>query len=455
MEKTLPVTAKQMKDMLMTNSSEYIVDMDRANFSEILNKNLESKEKFYELMDDTGRLIIPIELDQEEESLKHLVLKFTQTLGFTLYNEINNSFSFEEIVENKLNENKKIENYDLELGKGMKFSKALIKLMEKMKYPHDRRERVINDYSLTINEKKLKGTLVLSVNPIDFLTMSLSETWSSCLSPGGEYESGTMGYAVDSTTVIAFLISSKDADKLRANEYVNKKWRKILVVSDQEGQESILASRGYPYDGEMLTDEAIKHLSTLLFERNMVRYDYESIYNRVRVTMGSNAPGYSDVGLRNKINVYSVIEDLQDESHKDDPKIKFVFSKAYLCIHCQGEYAGPEAYACDDCGGYDCCEDCGDSLARGEEYYTAHGYIICESCMDNSYAFANNDDELYHIDELTWVEAGDYYVTNDYAAKHCGLCKNCSDTFETEDLNLVGGDTLCDDCLEEKEDEEL
>lgn len=431
-----------------------MVDIYGADFSEVLDLNLESKSKFYELMGETGRTIIPVELEQDAEALDHLVAKFTRSLGFTLYNEINNGFSFEEIVENKLNSNKYLEKYDLTLGAGMKFSKALMKIMEKMKYAHAQRDRVISDYSLVLNEKKLKGALVLSVNPIDFLTMSWSDTWSSCLSAGGEYESGTLGYAVDETTVLAFFISSKDTDELLANRYVNKKWRKILIVS-QEGEEAILTSRGYPYNSPMLSDAAVQELSALLFESSMVKYDYEKVYTRIKTVMGSGAPGYSDIGLRNQIYVYSTIEDLDSEKYKDSQdKIVFKFSQRYRCVHCLGNDADAESFACIDCGGYDVCEDCDDAIPREGGYYTAYGYMVCECCMENDYAFAENDDELYRMEDLTYINSSDSFVTDRYARANCDECKSCKETFETDDLVDTEKGVFCDDCVGEATAEE-
>lgn len=445
-------TNEQMKEMILLNRSEdYTIDMSVANFSDILESNKLSKSKFYEKMED-GRLIIPVELEQDREALDHLISKFTRSLGFGLYNIVNDNFSYEEIVENRLSENKRIEKYDLDFGQGMKFSKAMMKLMEKMKYSHLNREKVINDYSLVLNEKKLKGILVLSVNPIDFLTMSWSDTWSSCLSAGGEYESGALAYAVDEDTVLAFFISSKDKEELVANRYVNKKWRKVLVTSNQEGKESVLASRGYPYDGPMLTDEAVKHLSILLYERNMVRYDYEKVYNRIVASM--SGPGYSDVGLRNQIYVYSVVEDLEDESHKTSERIRFRYGSSYNCIHCMYSEADVESFACVDCGGYEACEDCGDTISRDGGYYTAYGYMICESCLDNEYAFASDDDELYSLNDLTWLESAGEYVTDRYAKKNCDTCKECTDMFEKDEMTDTGKGFVCDDCKEEVEEEE-
>lgn len=449
-----------MKAMIDIRSYDYHADMMNADFTQLLKENLESKERFYKIMGSQGRVIIPVELEQEVEALNHLVSKFTRSLGITLYNEINTHFSYDEIVENRLTTEKTLTRYELTLGSGMKFTKALSKIMEKMKYSMAQREKVINDYSLVLNEKKLKGILVLSVNPIDFLTMSWSDNWSSCLSAGGEYESGTMSYAIDTDTVLAFFISSKDEEALKNNKYVNKKWRKMLILSDsmvedQEGRESILASKGYPYDGPMLTDEAVKHLSILLYERNMVKYEYEKVYNRVHTSL--NGPGYSDIGLRNKINVYSLCEDLEDEKHKEGVKIRFIFGKAYDCIHCNSWSADAEAYACPDCGGYESCEDCGDAMPRESGYYTAYGYMICECCLDNDYAFAQNDDELYSVSDLTWIENGEYFVTDSYAAKNCVVCKECKETFELEDVTATEKGTFCDDCLDEAvaEEEEI
>lgn len=445
MKELTTVTNADMMNMVAHRGSYYEVDTANLNFGPVLDLNLDSKSRFYEKMRD-GRLLIPIELEQDKDALEHLITKFNRSLGFTLYNTIDANFSVEEMAENKLSEDKVLEQYKLTLSSGMKFSKALIKMMEKMKYSNAQKEEIANRYSLVLNEKKLVGTLVLSVNPIDFLTMSWSDNWSSCLDAGGEYESGTMSYAIDETSIISFFISERDNENLLANNYVSKKWRKVFVIS--EDNTSILASRGYPYDGEMLTNITAEHISKLFLDgKELVKYEYEKVFSRVAAFLKQGAPGYSDVGLRNKINVYSSILNLDEEKKGI---VKFQFGSDYKCLHCGWDDAHAEGYACTSCGNYECCENCGDAIPHDTGYYTSYGYMVCDDCGNTDYAFADDDDEMYRIADLVYIESEDSYVTEYYAERNYFECNSCDEQKHIRELHELDDEScVCRSCLSE------
>ena len=42
-------------------------------------------------------------------------------------------------------------------------------------------------------------------------------------------------------------------------------------------------------------------------------------------------------------------------------------------------------------------------------------------------------------------------MTDRYAAKHCAECKECDDTFETDNMVATEKGLVCEDCVEEAE----
>lgn len=431
---TLPVTNQEMIKALETNAYNYSIDMG-VNFTPILEKNIVVKQKFYEAFGPTGRKVLEVSLEKNTEDMESLVNDFMRSLGVKLYQLIKEYFSIEELSENILTENKSIKEYELELQKGMKFSKALLKITEKLKYSNLRKEETINKYSLVLNEKKVGGVLVLSVNPLDFYTMSWGTNWSTCLGAGGEFESGTMGLAVDSNSLISFFISSKDIEKLHSNLPVPKKWRKIFTLD--KDHTAFLANKGYPYDGNELTEISAIEIQRLFFsdsETVFNKYKYEEMFNRVRSY--KVGPGYSDVGLNRQIYVYAPKE------LSKDFKVEFRFGEDFDCLHCQGGPAADEAFACMFCGDYDSCEDCGESIARDTGYWTAYSTLICERCCEDNYAWAEDDDELHHVENLAWIESSNIFITLDSAVS----CDSCSEYVHEDDA--VNG--LCPSCHEEE-----
>ena len=94
-----------------------------------------------------------------------------------------------------------------------------------------------------INQKYVnnKGTLCLSIHPMDYVTMSdNSYDWCSCMSwmEEGEYRRGTLECMTSPMVVIAYIKGSS-----KFSGWNNKKWRELFVVTE----EGILGIKGYPY----------------------------------------------------------------------------------------------------------------------------------------------------------------------------------------------------------------
>ena len=68
-----------------------------------------------------------------------------------------------------------------------------------------------------------------------------------------------------------------------------------------------------------------------------------------------------------------------------------------------------EAFYCDDCCDYY-------QSRANDEYCTADGSTICESCRNDHYAYCEDCEELYHVDDCVWNDNDD-----------CYYCENCAD----------------------------
>ena len=108
---------------------------------------------------------------------------------------------------NALSENK----LDVKLAEGMKTSRAFNRICTTYginkcaKY-----EKLFAEYADMVSGLKRKLKFFISVNPLDYITMSNGVNWTSCHSVRnmGGWCGGTLSYMLDSTSIITFVHSS-------------------------------------------------------------------------------------------------------------------------------------------------------------------------------------------------------------------------------------------------------
>lgn len=113
-------------------------------------------------------------------------------------------------------------------------------------------------YADMVSDKKRQIKFFISVNPIDYLTMSFGVNWSSCHTidkmnlrgtsngHGGAYCAGTMSYMLDSTSVVTYVY-----DTMPENYEVGKVYRNMFHIG---GDGVLLQGRIYPQGNDGCTD---------------------------------------------------------------------------------------------------------------------------------------------------------------------------------------------------------
>ena len=115
---------------------------------------------------------------------------------------------------------------------------------------------------LTQKTKTMEGTLILSIDPLDFLTTSDNNYgWTSCQSLySGNYSCGVLSTMNSKHTFMVYFV---DKDRPLYNEEYgvrDKKWR-ALVCMNENG--SILLNKQYPYNYDELANKTIKFIEEL------------------------------------------------------------------------------------------------------------------------------------------------------------------------------------------------
>lgn len=170
-----------------------------------------------------------------------------------------------EIRENKLS--RSIEILNVTLKEGWKVTKcfSLLELNKK------RLMKQQDLYSTFIQSLNVKGRLVLSIDPLDFITMSVSRSgWSSCHHPIGGYGTGGISYMNDKASMIAYIetidgmkttVYDDEADIETVITMPNKIWRQVVTIN--EDHDYTMQLRQYPNES-VIYNKAVTELMTEL-----------------------------------------------------------------------------------------------------------------------------------------------------------------------------------------------
>ena len=119
-----------------------------------------------------------------------------------------------------------------------------------------------------IYQDKGKGNIYISIDPIDYLTVSINKSgWGSCHNLfDGCFRNAGLSYMIDETSLVAYRSESKNLyNEKFPFEWNSKRWRQMIYVSKKS---SIMAfSRQYPNTNTTLAKEI-----RLLLEDVMSKY---------------------------------------------------------------------------------------------------------------------------------------------------------------------------------------
>ncbi len=182
--------------------------------------------------------------------------------------------SHKEILENRLQQD--IYMLDVKLRKGWRITRCFSEL-ESNKKELQKQQDI---YSIFLQSLKVKGRLVLSIDPLDYITMSVSKSgWSSCHHPNSCHGLGGVAYMNDSATVIAYVetdepmvnyVVDTDTKERFKIEMPNKIWRQIVTINEDHSY--ALQLKQYPNDNKIFSQEVSKMMENLLMAEKGIEY---------------------------------------------------------------------------------------------------------------------------------------------------------------------------------------
>ena len=303
---------------------------------------------------------------------------------------------------------------------GMKTLKTIQKILKITHYPHmelfEEWRNAVNCISIG---NEIQAKLVLSIHPIDFMSMSDNQcNWSSCMSwsHSGCYRAGTLEMMNSNLAVVAYL-EAPQSFKLNISEnesyaVPNKSWRSLFYVH----KNILLSGKAYPYHNEELTFQVLDILRDLVKEN--LNWDYQfgiQEYQDMKNLDGNfYVRDFFDLDYDKKKNHHCIFVYTNGmyndiiESHNPAyfcyrnyvPKsIKLCLSGPATCICC-----GRIIRTRTDIYDYDClgsclvCDDCNFSRCRSCDniyyhikYNTRYGKFCSDNCCSNYIYFPEFD----------------------------------------------------------------
>lgn len=342
-------------------------------------------------------------------------------------------------------------------------------------------------YADALNPLTITRHTVLSVNPLDYLTMSFGNSWASCHtidkrnkrgmpnSYEGMYSSGTISYMLDSPSMVFYTVDAS----YNGNDFWNEP--KINRQMFHWGEEKLVQGRLYPQDND--GDNSVYTPYREIVQK--VMSELFSLPNYWTVSKGTDAAGKfinSDGTHYRDYDNYSNCTLSRPKGSENDRCITVGHDP--ICIECGNEHdtencisccSKPSEYYCSECGEpiddddviwindepycRDCvtwCDEC-ESYFVGEGTTVVNGYgytiTVCDDCIDR-YTCCDCCDE-YHPSEMTyWIDVDCESVCGDCFSDYYGTCEDCGEYYKLKDLEDHNGNLLCPSCLEDAIDKE-
>ena len=345
-----------------------------------------------------------------------------------------------------------------------------------------------NTWAEFISETQTSYSLVLSLNPADYLLMSYGHKWTSChiLNPDlagegsgydGQWRAGTLSYMNDKITAIAYVVNS--GNPIEKLPFTPKIMRQVILLDPERPR--FFQSRLYPgKDGSTqyeLFSGTVKSILSEVFEVEKDGWEQKDAPTRNQM----NGHHYADYNCYSNSCYYYKHQSVLALSRYDGA---FNVGAQPLCIKCGRDSSShTDTLYCEKCEGNGCesCRNCGCEIDNPDNIHwidgsaycdgcvtccchcerdvpvndtstDCNGNPICQRCVDRHYFECSGCGELFHHDDRYTVEDDDdaQYCSYCYG-EHVSGCERCGESFSRCNLN---GDSLCVDCAGEVEQEE-
>lgn len=278
------------------------------------------------------------------------------------------------------------------LREGERANKAFKRLARLVNLPQDIMtlfEQLEIARSMLIQTSKINATLVLSIDPEDFLTASdNSLNWDSCFSliKNGCYKNGTYSAMVTPNLAIAYIESDKpfipNQDKSK-DTFSNKIWRAWVYIDDN----ILFVNKNYPFYSKAITS----------FLYNWLISTFSDIYvssKDAELSLYTDSFMYDDTSPSDLFYIKNdVIHEFSTKGYYD-----IDLSVAPRCLFCGDsleDNCREGLFCCYGCDDVIECYSCGDLINRDDAYWI-DDYPYCPCCYEDEVEYRR---ETKHTEE--------------------------------------------------------
>ena len=233
--------------------------------------------------------------------------------------------------------------------------------------------------SMLIQTSKMNATLVLSIDPKDFLTASdNSLNWDSCfsLTNEGSYKNGTYSAMVSPNLAIAYIESDRpfipNQDRPE-DTFSNKIWRAWVYIDDN----IFFVNKNYPFYSETITS----------FLYNWLISTSSDIYvssKDAKLSLHADSFMYNDTSLDDLFYIKNNVINMFPSK-----EYYIELSVAPRCLFC-GESLEDDSrdglFCCYDCDDIIYCDVCGEEINRDDAYWIDDA-PLCRCCYEDEIEF--------------------------------------------------------------------
>lgn len=410
------------------------INKEQLNLDPLLNQWTENKRDIFELFGNSLTLEKPFSGTLTDDEIRKEFRNFWGNNDhYTSYkaDEFASELTAEEIKNNKCLEDRL--NYPKYI-KNQKLSKYIMTLFgdessfieingkTKSKYEYFQIQ-----FSMFLQSLKFEGIIVVSIDPLDYLTMSLNKNnWKSCHRPTGEYRGGMLSYMTDSCSVINYVKSVNDVEYEYDNytfTHNSKKWRQVGYIDINTL--SAIFSRQYPADNETSARAARELIGEQYSNFLGIENKYSITRNgkRIRAMVKdkmSNPLHYNDIlCMDREYTRLKMAEGGQNPNIEigNDPYCpecgeKFLNTSGRLtCNRCRSR-----KYTCPDCGKIICPDD-------GDKYLVIDGDVYCKSCGETNFIHCEDCEEYKRKDKITNLDGK--LICDRCLSRHYNKCHEC------------------------------
>ena len=368
---------------------------------------------------------------------------------------------------------------------GQKTSRVINKMLTYIGYNKvDRYNREFAKYADALNPLQITRHTILSINPLDYLTMSFGNSWASCHtidkknrrrmsnSYSGQYSSGTISYMLDGTSMVFYTVDAS----YNGNDFWNEP--KINRQMFHWGEDKLIQGRLYPQDNDGNGDaytpyrEIVQKIMSELF--NFPNYwTISKGTENASKYVESEGTHYRDYTYYNNVTLSRPKGSENDEC--------ITVGHAPICIYCGDEHGEEDNISCCatvTCTECDCyidddedeiiwidgdpyCRDCVTYCECCDEWFVGEGtYIeeeeryVCDDCLREYYRYCDECGEYHYYENGIYVESENEWVCDSCLEDYYSVCEECGEYFRNDLIREHNGRYLCAECLNEIEDEE-